>query len=176
MLGLDAAAGRYTPEIVKHHLYRAGETLMTLQVSGLGPAPIRSGMPVPLDAVSDVRRPPPPSARRISEMDQVLTWVQLIPEQRMALRRLVNARCLCRPTVDGPEPLFTWRQLGDQLGCSHTTARAWFTDAAGLIAAALNRPLFCQSAAIAGTKNLTPLFKAQTARRTRRPTRDLLAV
>ena len=176
MLNLDAAAGRFTPEIVKHHLYRAGETLMTLQVSGLCPAPIRSGMPVPLGAVSDARRWPPPSARRISEMDQVLTWVQLIPAERMTLRRLVNARCLCRPTLDGPEPLFTWRQLGDQLGCSHTSARAWFTDAAGLIAAALNRPLFCHSPTLAGTKNLTPLFKGQAARRTRRSTRDLLAV
>ena len=145
----------YTPEVVRQRLYEAGAALLALQVTGLRPAGIRSAMPVPLDMIDQDRRPAPPDARQVSEMDQALSWVTLIPEDRLALRLVVNARCLCSP-LSG-KPIFGFRAIGARLGVSHVTACAWWNDAVGIICGTLNRPLLCRSAAFAGTKGLVPV-------------------
>ena len=148
------APGGYTPELVISRLYRAGATLMALQVRGVKPAGFGSCMPTPLGTIADDLRPAPPSSQRISDMDQVLTWVQLIPESRMDLRKVLNAHCLCSPLTG--KPIFSFRKIGAQLGVSHVTVRSYWLEAVGIICAALNRPAFCHQAVFAGTKNLVP--------------------
>ena len=147
----------YTSEIVETRLYEAGRSLVALRVSGLRPATYRSGMPdfqrevvESYNVASADYRVSPPTAREIDAMDQALTWIQLLPgsnTDEMRVRKLVGARILCSPKTD--RPFYSWRQLGKEIGASHTTAKTLFLDAVSTITRALNRPGLCQQLAAA---------------------------
>jgi Domain of unknown function (DUF6362) len=68
-------------------------------------------------------RPAVPSARQITLMDEALVWLRLIPETRPALRRIVGRRMLVHPVND--KHLYSWRDIGRELGISHNTAEVW---------------------------------------------------
>ncbi len=119
--------------------------------------PSRSRVPVP-----------PPAA--ISAMDQALSWIRLLPgdtDLEVKTRKLVWARLLVSPRTD--RNLYSWKRLGDMLGCTDKTAKTRWIDAVAGITAALNRPGFCLAAG--GRVGLTP----DRIQWTRRPARISLA-
>lgn len=81
-------------------------------------------------------RPAVPSAARISRMDEALTWIQLIPQDRYALRRIVGARCLVHPITE--RHMFPWRRIAAVLGADHKAVQRWHAQGIDLIVAALN--------------------------------------
>ncbi len=93
------------------------------------------------DMLASERLTAPPSAKRITEMDQALGWISLIPAAMIDLRKLVGLRSLTSPWTE--KPIHSWRALGEQFHCSHVTAKSHWLDGIRLITAALNRPLFC---------------------------------
>jgi hypothetical protein len=68
-------------------------------------------------------RPPMPGARAISDMDEVFSWLGLIPEQKYMLRRILGARALVHPLTG--RHLFPWRKLGMLLGADHKSVQRW---------------------------------------------------
>jgi hypothetical protein len=142
---------RYTPEQVEAALYAAGLTLMALRVSGCWPAGYRSNMPEylrePGDKAEAEFTPAQPIPSAVSAMDRALAWIKLLPggtEYQIRVRRLVLARCLVSPRTEAP--VFGWRKLGIQFGCSHMHAKTLWIDAVATITAALNRPGLCVAA------------------------------
>lgn len=81
-------------------------------------------------------RPAVPSAGHISRMDVALCWVQMIPQDRYVLRRIVGARSLVNPLTD--KHLFPWRRLGAMLGADHKAVKRWHAQGIDLIVAGLN--------------------------------------
>ena len=75
-------------------------------------------------------RPPIPSAARISEMDEILGWISLIPLERYVLRRIVGARSLVHPLTE--KHLFPWRRLGTVLGADHKAIQRWHKEGIGI--------------------------------------------
>lgn len=138
-------AGNFTAEYVIARLQEACSTLAAMRVSGTRPAGYRSSMPEIVrnfwdcyqsQGVIDIRLPQP-TARDISNADEALAWVALIPADRYVLRRLVLARSIMRRSG---RPAQSWRDLGDLLGASHTAVKGWFDDAISLIVRKLNAP------------------------------------
>lgn len=146
------AGPEYDFDYVAQRLAEAGMTLLTLQVKGLRPATFRSSMPAPVDTVSDDHRAPPP-AKRISQMDQALSWVTLIPPEQLTLRKLVQARALTIIRNDKQVALYSWKTLGRWLGCSDVTVKTWWIGAIELIIIGLNRPGFCAEPQFRGTRH-----------------------
>ena len=89
-------------------------------------------------------RPAVPSAGHISRMDAALCWVQLIPQDRYVLRRIVGARSLVNPLTD--KHLFPWRRLGTMLGADHKAVQRWHAQGIELIVTALNGGSACRTA------------------------------
>ena len=85
-------------------------------------------------------RPGVPSARRISEMDEALAWLGLIPADRVVLRRIVGARALVHPVTE--RHLFPWRRLARTVGADYRAVQRWHADGIDRIVAGLNRPDF----------------------------------
>ncbi len=132
-------------------LDRAGATLLALPHTGHSTRMSQSSLPVVHDledrrgwifGAEDLVLTPTP--RAISEMEQALGWIGLIPAERAVLRRIVGARCLCRPTT--MRPLYGWRRIAEMVGASHEAVRQWHAQAIELIVAGLNRPGFCHAA------------------------------
>jgi hypothetical protein len=82
-------------------------------------------------------RPPMPSNARISRMDEAFTWLQLIPDDRYVLRRIVGARSLVSPLTE--RRLFPWRRLAAALGADHKAVQRWHAQGIDIIVAGLNR-------------------------------------
>ena len=145
----------YDFALVSARLSEAGMTLMALHVAGIGPAGYRSFWPAVEGAEADDRHPPAPRPRKITEMDEALGWIALIPADQTTLRKLVGARALSRPhPLSGhPVAIFSWRVLGERMGCSHVAAKTWWIGAVELIAARLNQPGLCQAAGFRGTRH-----------------------
>ncbi|HEX7389829.1 MAG TPA: DUF6362 family protein, partial [Acidiphilium sp.] len=80
-------------------------------------------------------RPPHPSAAAIDRMDEALSWLALIPEERSVLRRIVGARALTHPLTG--RSLFPWRKLAGVLGTDHKSVQRWHRDGLRLILAGL---------------------------------------
>lgn len=136
---------------VEARLADAGRTLLALRVSGVRPAGTKSSMPEVIRSFDESYgwqtedlRPSQPSPRDISAMDQALSWIALIPQERYVLRRIVGARCLTNPRTD--RPLFSWRKIADTVGASHMAVKAWHSQGIDVIVAALNRPGLCAAA------------------------------
>ncbi len=82
-------------------------------------------------------RPPVPPANRITRMDQALSWIQLVPADKLALRRIVGCRCLVSPLTG--RHLFSWRRLARLLGADHKAVQRWHAIGIDTIVAVLNR-------------------------------------
>ena len=126
---------------------------MALRVGGCWPAGFRSGMPEFLRELEDMKYAetgfavPVPAPAKVSSMDRAFTWIRLLPaktETEIMLRKLVWARCLVSPRTD--RPIYSWKRLGEVIGCSENTAKTRWIDAVARITAALNRPGFCVAA------------------------------
>jgi len=81
-------------------------------------------------------RPPVPSAAQITRMDEAYAWLQMIPQEKFVLRRIVGARSLVNPLTD--RHLFPWRRLGDAPGADHKAVQRWWAQGVAVIVAALN--------------------------------------
>jgi hypothetical protein len=80
-------------------------------------------------------RAPVPSAAAISDMDEVFSWLTLIPEAKYVLRRIVSARALVHPVT--LRHLYPWRRIGAMLGADHKSVQRWHGQALLLLQAAL---------------------------------------
>lgn len=149
---------QFEASAVEAALYAAGRTLMALPARGCRPAGFRCSMPdiLPqalaaefgadylLRAEPSRSRVPVPPPAAISAMDQALSWIGLLPgatDLEVKTRQLVWARCLVSPRTD--RNLYSWKQLGEMLGCSDKTAKTRWIDAVAVITARLNQPGFC---------------------------------
>jgi hypothetical protein len=136
----------------------AGRTLMCQHVPGCRPAGMRSWWPPVVQAYEDAYGytaadlpPPLPSAREVSAMDRAHDWIRLIPLDRprrgsgdlwsrhggAQLRRVVWLRSLVNPRTG--RLMFSWKRLGDALGCSHEAVRQWHARGIDIILGALHR-------------------------------------
>ena len=70
-------------------------------------------------------------------MDEALAWLQLIPQDRYVLRRIVGARSLVHPISD--RHLYSWRRLGSVLGADHKAVQRWHAQGIATIVAGLRR-------------------------------------
>lgn len=126
---------------VTAQLEQAGMTLLALPGTGWTTRLKTSNLEIVRTAAesygwSEQRmRPPIPSAARISEMDEILGWISLIPLERYVLRRIVGARSLVHPLTE--KHLFPWRRLGTVLGADHKAIQRWHKEGIGIILKAL---------------------------------------
>lgn len=125
--------GRYQYDIdadfVVYRLEEAGATVLALPGSGWTTRLRSSSIDIVRTALesygwSSTRiRPPTPSSEKITRMDEAMSWLSLIPQEKYVLRRVVGARSLVHPITD--RHLFPWRRLGAALGADHKAVQRW---------------------------------------------------
>lgn len=126
---------------VNLELEKAGATLLALPMSGHSTRLRAGGLDFVRDQIEAYGwvdlplRPAAPSSRAISRMDEALSWLALIPDDRTILRRIVGSRALVHPVTD--RHLFSWRRLGNLLQIDYKTAQMWHADGIDLIVAGL---------------------------------------
>jgi len=129
------------PDFVIYRLEEAGATLLALPSTGYSTRLRTSSLEIVRTALeaygwSDARiRPAVPSAERIDRMDEAMSWISLIPNDRYVLRRVVGARSLVHPLTD--RHLYPWRRLGKALGADHKAVQRWHAQGISSIVAAL---------------------------------------
>jgi len=135
----------YSAEFITARLEEAGMTLLSIPHSGWTTKLRTSSLDIVRNAAEaygwDTKqlRPPVPSASRIDQMDEVLSWIPLIPVDSYLLRRIVGARCLVHPLTE--RHLYPWRRLAAALGADHKAIQRWHAQGLDLIVAALNRQM-----------------------------------
>ncbi len=127
--------------VVIGRLEEAGSTLLALPQSGYSTR-LRSSQ---LDFVREAQelygshtsriRPATPSAIQITRMDEALGWLQIIPQSRYVLRRIVGARSLVHPVT--ARHLFSWRKVGHVMGADHKAVQRWHAEGIDIIVASL---------------------------------------
>ena len=128
-------------DYVVYRLEEAGATLLALPGTGWSTRLRTSSLDIVRTALesygwTEARiRPAVPSAEKITRMDEALSWLSLIPQDKYVLRRVVGARSLVHPITD--RHLFPWRRLGAALGADHKAIQRWHGQGIGLIVAAL---------------------------------------
>ena len=128
-------------EFVISRLEEAGRTLLALPGTGWSTKLRSTQLEVVRSALESYGwtkrpiRPAVPSARRISRMDEALTWIPLIAQDRYVLRRIVGARALVHPISD--RHVFSWRRLAAVVGADHKAVQRWHAQGIALIVAAL---------------------------------------
>jgi hypothetical protein len=137
---------RVDAELVVWRLEQAGETLLAMRLARAGPEQWRSGMPeVVRTAIEsygweiEPARPAVPSAAAVTAMDIAYRWLQLIPQHRMVLRRIVAMRSLVHP-VNGRH-ISSWRRCGRLIGADHHAVQSWHRQGIATIVAALRGEL-----------------------------------
>lgn len=135
---------RIDAEMVTARLEHAGQTLLALRAPSPWPQSYRCAMPEVMHQAilaygytSEAVRPAIPDANAISRMDQAWKWLQLIPQARFVLRRVVAARSLVNP-VSGRHVL-GWRHLGRVIHADHHAAQRWHSQGIDIIVEGLNR-------------------------------------
>lgn len=122
-------------------LEEAGATLLALPQTGYSTRLRTSSLDIVRTAMEvygqDPKRAyaPVPSARRIDEMEQALSWITRIAIDRHVLRRVVGARSIVSPLTG--RHIFTWRRLAASLGADHKAVQRWHAQGIGLIVASL---------------------------------------
>ena len=134
-------SGRFQYEIdadfVVYRLEEAGATVLALPGSGWTTRLRTSSIDIVRTALdsygwsSDRIRPPAPSSEKITRMDEAMSWLSLIPQERYVLRRVVGARSLVHPITD--RHLFPWRRLGAALGADHKAVQRWHAQGIDMI-------------------------------------------
>lgn len=146
--GLDGACGTLTPqcrldaELVVARLEAAGSTLLAMRGRSPWPAQYRCALPESVQLVVEAYgytpseiRPALPDAAAITRMDAVFRWLQLVPNHRYVLRRIVAARALVHPLTG--KHLLSWRRLGAVIRADHHAAMRWHSQGIDLIVDAL---------------------------------------
>lgn len=116
-------------DFVVYRLEEAGATVLALPGSGWSTRLRSSSIEIVRTALesygwSGVQiRPPTPSSEKITRMDEAMSWLSLIPQEKFVLRRVVGARSLVHPITD--RHLFPWRRLGAALGADHKAVQRW---------------------------------------------------
>jgi hypothetical protein len=123
-----------TPEWLVACLEDAGRTLQALPARGTRPSEYGNGWP---DVVHDAEvaygwaadriRPAFPGAKAIARMDEIYSWIGLIPESQRLLRRIVLLRSLVDPVSNRHR--FSWRKVAVTLGCHHASVQTWHENA-----------------------------------------------
>jgi hypothetical protein len=93
----------------------------------------------------EMARPPVPSPAAVSEMDRVLGWVSLIPQEKFVIRRVVQCRALVNPRTG--RHVYSWRKLAAFLRCDLRAAQRWHVEGIATIVSGLNQPGLCSAAA-----------------------------
>ncbi len=143
----------FDAELVIARLEAAGRTLLALPGTGYSTGLRVSRLEIVQSALEAFGaecgpvRAAVPSAAQISQMDEALGWISLIPVETVArgrpggghvLRRIVGARALVGPVTE--RHIYSWRRLGGVLGADHKAVQRWHAQAIGVIVTALNRP------------------------------------
>jgi hypothetical protein len=124
-------------------LEEAGATLLALPGSGWSTRLRTSSLEIVRTAIESYGwstnhiRPPLPSPARITEMDEAMGWISLIPVERYVLRRIVGARSLVHPVTG--RYLFPWRRIAGAIGADHKAVQRWHAQGIELIVAHLNK-------------------------------------
>jgi hypothetical protein len=133
----------YDADLVVYRLEEAGATLLALPGTGWSTRMRTSVLEIVRTALESYGwtesriRPAVPSSEKITRMDEAMSWLSLIPQDRYVLRRVVGARSLVHPITD--RHLFAWRRLGAAMGADHKAVQRWHAQGIDLIVAALNR-------------------------------------
>ncbi len=121
----------------------AGRTLIALPGKGCYPAQIGSSWPAVVHDMAEAYgygeaeiRPPVPSAKAISGMDEAFAWVGLIDERLTHHRKIVLMRAMVHPISD--RHLFSWRRIGRLFNWHHETVRTWHAVGIDRIVAVVN--------------------------------------
>ena len=128
---------------VTARLEEAGATLLALPGTGWSTRLRTSSLEIVRTALESYGwtqsriRPAVPSAERITQMDEAMAWIGLIPQDRYVLRRIVGARSLVHPITG--RHLFPWRRLGEALAADHKAMQRWHAQGIEMIVAGLNR-------------------------------------
>jgi hypothetical protein len=124
-------------------LEEAGETLLLLPQRGYTTR-LRTSTWNVLDEATEAYATQParlhlpvPSAAKITRMDEALSWLPLIPDDKYVLRRLVASRMLVSPLTG--RHLFPWRRLATLLGADHKAIQRWHGQGIDLLLTAVNR-------------------------------------
>ena len=124
-------------------LEEAGETLLLLPQRGYTTR-LRTSTWNVLDEATEAYATQParlhlpvPSAAKITRMDEALSWLPLIPDDKYVLRRLVASRMLVSPLTG--RHLFPWRRLATLLGADHKAIQRWHGQGIDLLLSAVNR-------------------------------------
>lgn len=139
---LGAETRPYDAELVIYRLEEAGATLLALPGSGWSTRLRSSSLEIVRAAIESYGwtakriRPPVPSAARITQMDEAMGWIPLIPLDRYVLRRIVGARSLVHPITE--RHLYPWRRLAAAIGADHKAVQRWHVQGIDLIVARLN--------------------------------------
>ena len=124
--------GLAVADVVGQRLFEAGCTLAALPAHGLKPGGVRVAWPemladVDLDwinaAPDDDLRPPCPDAGAVSRMDESLSWIGLIGDDRWNWRKVLCLRLIVHPISHRYR--FSWRKIADRLHTNHHTAKSW---------------------------------------------------
>lgn len=157
-------------------LEEAGAALLALQVSGTKPAGLKAAWPEYIRQSAEsygysglALKPALPDSLAISRMDEALGWLNLIPNDRYVLRRLVGARMMVSPRTG--RYLYTWAQIARLLGCDVRVLRRWHEQGIGIICQELvreARPAWAQAVGVraqpaAPTMQRPPVVGARVA-------------
>ena len=118
-------------------LDEAGLTLARLRMSGAGTG-MRLYWPEIVRQIFHDEPPaekawlPTPSSAQISQMDEVFGWLPLLPDSPHHLRSVVLKRLIINGHTERHR--YSWRRLGDLLGCTDKTVKRWHGDAIAMLA------------------------------------------
>ena len=124
-------------------LEEAGAALLALPGSGWSTRLRTSSLEIVRTAIESYGwstnhiRPPVPSPARITQMDEAMGWISLIPADRYVLRRIVGARSLVHPITG--RHLFPWRRIAGAIGADHKAVQRWHAQGIELIVTQLNK-------------------------------------
>lgn len=130
-----------TASAIIARLEEAGRTLLCLPQSGWTTRLRTSRLDI-IHAAAEAYGPEPgtrlrpamPDSAQVTRMDEAFAWLQLIPQDRYVLRRIVGARAMVSPTTD--KHLYPWRRLASLLGADHKAVQRWHAEGISLIARA----------------------------------------
>ena len=134
-------ASAWTAEMVVTYFEEAVRTLAALPNSGPSTGLTQLRLEVVQEAATGygfhaaTARPPVPPARKISEMDAVLRWLQLIPQEKFVLRRVVALRAVTHYATLKPMP---WKHIGERVGANSVAVKTWHGQGIARIMRSLN--------------------------------------
>lgn len=132
-----------TAEQVIGALEWAGGVLLAMQLSAPGPAGYRTNWPsfpqesIPQEPDSTPLRPPRPTSRQVTQMDQIFALLEHIPRDKVLQKRVVQARTLTRPVTG--KHIYSWAKLARLLRTDRRAVQRWHAQGIGLIVFALQQ-------------------------------------